>query len=383
MKKTSTIVAGSSRDRVRSTGSTGSSSSITTPNSGSKSLGTNKVPGLDGKIDWIIKTVKDIKDETLCLKEIKSVIKEIVREKLGSVKQELEEFKKMIQEGKCGPTEGVKISYSEAVKDKKKENVIMIKPNIQQESETTKKLIREKVDIKTMALGITKLKKGSNGTVIMGCETEEEMKVLKTTVQDKLGKDFQVIESLQRKPKLKIININDEEMKMDDDNLIAAIKRQNRIDTGKDACQIRIIKRINREGREDKRRDRRGKNEGSIIIEVDEKTHKMLLKKEKLNIGWKKCPVYNHVNIKRCFKCWGFYHIAKNCKRDETCHKCAGKHNSTDCTATKNRCVNCMFKIQTYNVKINDEHDALSMECPTFKKAITEEEVRIGWKDAK
>lgn len=42
-----------------------------------------------------------------------------------------------------------------------------------------------------------------------------------------------------------------------------------------------------------------------------------------------------------------------------------------------------MFKIQTYNVKISDEHDALDPECPTYKRAIQEEKKRAGWEDNK
>ena len=42
-----------------------------------------------------------------------------------------------------------------------------------------------------------------------------------------------------------------------------------------------------------------------------------------------------------------------------------------------------MFKIKTYNLKINDEHDALDPECPTFKRAIQEEKKRVGWEEAK
>jgi len=62
--------------------------------------------------------------------------------------------------------------------------------------------------------------------------------------------------------------------------------------------------------------------------------------------------------------------------RKETCHKCAGIH-SRDCTATKKKCVNCMFKIR-YNLKINDEHGALSPECPTFTRTLQEEKRRTG-----
>jgi len=37
-----------------------------------------------------------------------------------------------------------------------------------------------------------------------------------------------------------------------------------------------------------------------------------------------------------------------------------------------------MFKIQAYNLKISDEHDALDLECSTFRRAIQEEKRRAG-----
>lgn len=245
---------------------------------------------------------------------------------------------------------------------------------MQQESEDTKKLIKEKVDIKNMDMGVTKLKKGSKGAVIMGCETGEEVKKLKETVQNKLGENYKVMEPFQSKPKIKIINIGVEEMNLDDNELINTIKKQNKIDT----VNMRIVKRMIKEKRSNQRR---GNEEGSIIMEADEETHEMLLKRAKLNVGWRKCPVFNHINVKRCFKCWGYYHIAKNCAREETCYKCAGNHNSRTCTATEKKCVNCMFKKRNYNLKINDDHEALSQECPTFKRALQEEKRRVGWEE--
>jgi len=212
----------------------------------------------------------------------------------------------------------------------------------------------------------------------MGCEVGEEVKKLKETVQAKLGENYNVMESPQSRPKIKIINIGLEEMNLDDNELINTIKMQNKMGT----VNIRIVKRMIKEKR-NKQPGKKGNEEGSIIIEADEETHKVILKKVKLNIGWKKCPVFNHINVKRCFKCWGYYHIAKNCTREETCFKCAGSHNSRDCTATKKKCVNCMFKNQTYNLRISDDHDALSPECPTFKRALQEEKRRAGWEDDK
>jgi len=59
-----------------------------------------------------------------------------------------------------------------------------------------------------------------------------------------------------------------------------------------------------------------------------------------------------------------------------TCHKCASSHIASDCIATSKRCINCIHKIRMLNLKINNEHDALSEECPTFKRAFEEEKKR-------
>lgn len=58
---------------------------------------------------------------------------------------------------------------------------------------------------------------------------------------------------------------------------------------------------------------------------------------------------------------------------------CAGNHKSNECKATKKKCINCMYKNKTYNLKIDDEHDALNRECPTFIRALDEETKRSGW----
>lgn len=379
MKKT-TSSSGNSRDRL---GSTGSAGSITTP-SGSKTTSMSESSSIEVKIDWIVRTVKEMKNEVACKKEVKMLIKEVVQEELGNIKREwMEDFRRMIQGGANAPLERTQRSYSEAMKEKKNENIIIIKPKMQQESEATKKMIKEKVDIKNMAVGITKLRKGSKGTVILGCETEEEMEKLKTTVQAKLGENFKVTESPQIKPKIKIVNISEEEIKLNDDNLIDTIKKQNKM-AANEGFQMRIVKRIIKEKQNDDSKSRkRGKEGGSVIIETDKKTYELILSKGKLSVGWNKCPVFNHISVKRCFKCWGYFHIAKNCTRDETCHKCAGKHKALECRETKKRCVNCMFKIQAYNLEISDEHDALDPQCPTFRRAIQEEKRRAGWEDTK
>lgn len=97
------------------------------------------------------------------------------------------------------------------------------------------------------------MKKGSNGTVIMGCETEKELEKLKTTkLKTKLSENFKIIESPRIKPKIKVINIDEETYyKLDDDKLLATIKKQNRIDAKKKGFYMRIVKKIMKEKSKD------------------------------------------------------------------------------------------------------------------------------------
>ncbi|XP_070158954.1 uncharacterized protein [Polyergus mexicanus] len=105
--------------------------------------------------------------------------------------------------------------------------------------------------------------------MIMGCETGEEMKTLKATVQDKLGENFKVTESPQMKLKIKIINVSEEEMRLDEDDLITTIKKQNRIDAINDGFQMRIVKKIVKEKRNDNNQLKRKEKE-----EVENKLEK-------------------------------------------------------------------------------------------------------------
>lgn len=187
-----------------------------------------------------------------------------------------------IQQKDMENIEGNRKNYSKVMKNKKEERIV-IKPKIDQESEETKKIIKEKVDIKSLLLDITKVKKGSKGAIILGCETEREIKKidrierierLKETVQDKLGEKYETTELKKKKPRLKIINIGEEIMKLQDEDIIETIERQNEIKEMEGVFHIGIVKRIVKRGRQSERRAGGGRGEeGSLIVEMDKLTY--------------------------------------------------------------------------------------------------------------
>lgn len=341
-----------------------------------KSSNIEEGPNMESKIDWLVRKVRD---EMIGKNEIKNIITSIVRDELEGFKKEMEEMKKMWNIISAGDASR---SYCEAVKEKKKESVIIIKPKEQQESEKTKKVVKENIDIKNMSIGVSKLRRGGRGAVILGCESEQELKQLKSNVVSKLGDKYQIIEPKGAQPKLKILNLDEEEINCDEDQIVDMIIKQNHLDEERRGFHIKILKKIIRGRQSGNSNSARAKREyGMLIVEVDTATHEKMLEKEKINIGWRKCHVVNYINVKRCYNCWGFYHIAKNCTRSITCSKCAGDHKDSDCKTKEERCINCIYKNKTYNLEIKEEHSALSRECPTFKKVLEEEKKRVGWKD--
>lgn len=90
---------------------------------------------MDLKLDWIMRTMKEIKDETICKEEIKVIINEIIQLELKNIKEELEEIKRMLSTELLNwlsnsSSRGAQKSYSEIVKEKKKENIIIVKPKV-------------------------------------------------------------------------------------------------------------------------------------------------------------------------------------------------------------------------------------------------------------
>lgn len=61
-------------------------------------------------------------------------------------------------------------SYVDAIKARKSENILIIKPKEKQENEVTKNTIIEKVKINMLPIGVSQMTKGNKGTLIIGCE---------------------------------------------------------------------------------------------------------------------------------------------------------------------------------------------------------------------
>jgi len=233
------------------------------------------------KMEQEMKEMKEIMNKMILNDEAEGMINKVQQVFVKEAKRELKEARKPPEDR----TENrVMKSYSD-VTSERKEGAIVVRPIEQQESDVTKKVIKEKVDIKSMHIGISRFRKGNNGAVLIGCEAGKDLETLKDVVQNRLSSDFKVTESVPRKPKVKIVNIERDELKIDDKELLETIMKQNKIEADREEFHMRILKRVKMRGVEGERPNRTIKEEGSIIIELDEKTRGVKMKEKKVNIG--------------------------------------------------------------------------------------------------
>lgn len=94
-----------------------------------------------------------------------------------------------------------------------------------------------------------------------------------------------------------------------------------------------------------------------------------LLEAGKMKIGWTICRIRERTELKKCFRCLEFGHIAMQCKsredRSKLCRKCGEDgHIAKDCK----REPSCMFCKKEHPNDAN--HIAGSSKCPIFRRAL-------------
>lgn len=102
-----------------------------------------------------------------------------------------------------------------------------------------------------------------------------------------------------------------------------------------------------------------------------------LLKQEKVFIRWRTYPIKEYINIRRCFKCQGYGHIAKYCNApSQICEDCGQEgHDKKECNSKEVvKCINC---IKTRRKDSN--HTARNKQCPEYLRQKELYFSRIDW----
>lgn len=245
-------------------------------------------------------------------------------------------------------------AFSDVVKRTVVKPAVVIKPKTTQTS--TKTLDDISKNVNKSELNVCGTRNARNGSVVLRCDNANETIKVQQIVNDKLGDNYDVILPKIRNPRIRISNI-DPELKKED--IISELKKHN---TNINDFELDLITVIPRKYRSNESND--------VIFETKGETFNKLMKLKVLNLPWRECQIQEHIYVKRCYKCCGFFHKSSECKHEQKCSRCAGPHKFDECKKTKLCCSNCHKANEKLNTKLDTNHHAWNKECTIFKRHV-------------
>lgn len=236
---------------------------------------------------------------------------------------------------------------------------VCFKPKTKQEIDVTRNDLRSSFDPVKMKIKSLRFARDS-GDAFVQCTSNESACVLLKEAKRTLSEKYVITIRKPNKPKIRIVGYEAEENDNDGERFLNKLIRQNNLPAN---AEIKVIKTF---------KNKNWKYSADIaIIEVDPETFEILLRKEKVNIGWDRCKVYETVSILRCYKCWSYGHKSAECNEPICCPHCAGCHESKNCNVDILQCINCCRRNRQMNLSDKDKldicHSALSFDCPIYK----------------
>lgn len=260
-------------------------------------------------------------------------------------------------------------SYSDIVKTKQAKNdispVLLIKTNDNSiTNEMVEKEVKSKVTPGSINVNIKNTRLIRDGMLI-SCENQESLKILKENLHSKIGSKFQISEPDKINPRFLIRNVNKDCVE-DSKKLIEKIIADNNLH-----AQPRDFKYVTKFAY---------KSVFNVVLEVIPELFKQIIRNEFLYIGWTKCFVQEHFSLPRCYKCCKFGHYMDKCRSSSlVCPICSEAHEKKDCKSSIKSCKNCINFNTKYKTNMPTDHTASDVNCGCFKNKIEELKLKIKY----
>lgn len=257
----------------------------------------------------------------------------------------------------CGTVEGyVKPSYAGILTEGSKRVTekgqgcpnILIRPKVVQDAKRTRTEISQSVNPVALKVGIRNMQEARNGTVVVKCSSKQDSELLMGAMKESLGELYSVEMSKMRKPRVKIPVFNQQ---MSNDEIVACLKGQNQI-----PGEIKVV-------------HIRKKKSGlsTVFCECSVEAFRKLMDVKKAYIGWERYPIYEDLDVPRCFKCQGYFHKRDVCRNVINCGKCGEEHDTRQCTGGVKCCRNCVGANLRYRRNYATDHEATDLDCPVYR----------------
>lgn len=240
------------------------------------------------------------------------------------------------------------------------EKVVLVYPKDEkvQDSEATRKLVKESIKPREEGIQIRAVRRVQHGGLII----ESGSRASAQKIRD-IASRTETLRTAAPKKILPKVLIYDLDRQLKDEEISEFICSQNLMEHGIDQRQMKDgFKIVYRTGRRDL-------PTVNIVAEVDPKIREILLASGRVFIDYDSCRVVDYLHVTRCFNCQGYGHSAKYCKKQgpEVCSHCGrAGHGFEKCPrrGEKPSCANCLA------AKRPSDHRVGTMECPMYKRMV-------------
>lgn len=289
----------------------------------------------------------------------------------SSIEQKLIELDKKISANKAvtsGNTANNDIpkpAYASIAKNGSVKPAIVIKPKTKQTSTKTFEEITGKID--KSDLNVCGTRSARDGGVVLRCENSAETLKAKQIVNEKLGSNYEVIVPKIKSPRIRITNIASDIPK---ESIINELKKHNEQIKNINMSLITVIQR-----------KIRSTQTNDAVVEINSESYNKLMEIGVLKLPWRECRLFEHLHVKRCYKCCGFFHNSTECKQTQKCSQCAGSHKHSECKSKNHCCINCKHANDKYNLNLETDHHAYDKQCPVYKRRLGSVKNKIEYND--
>lgn len=307
-------------------------------------------------IIWVCPPCKMLLKQTMKNSCLKTIL-----EKVTKIKENVEKISNGTQEILTKP------SYSNIVETKVTPNLpnIIIKPKQPQSLNKSKVDLETKIKPGSLGIRIKGRKELSDGKIVLKFPTLNDMEKLKTSAIQALSKDYEIIETSLRNPRVKIPGLK---CVYSEAELERVIKTQNEmIITENESFKVSFIKSFKAKGYK------------TAFAECSPRLFQILLQNKKIFIGWERYSIYEDISVLKCYKCQQFHHKSNVCTNRQACSRCGGEHEFKDCTSQAKKCTNCQISNEKYKTQHKIEHEGNDPECPSYKYQIDIAKSRINY----
>lgn len=191
--------------------------------------------------------------------------------------------------------------------------------------------------------------------VMFNCENKENLNKLRDKLSSEVGAHYHIHEGRKVNPRIKIQKIENEFASSE--NFLTSLIEQNNLNS-----DLLDIKLIGKHGRGP---------EIDVVVEVTAALRKLIIDRGFLFAGWRKCTVSDYYPILRCFKCCRYHHAKDDCKNEQTCPFCAGRHSSRDCNLrSAKKCVNCLEYNTQHKANGRVDHSVTDPSCRVYRQIV-------------